>query len=88
MQVGVDNGLESLGLKLKIVIGKINVQVYSKTTNSFTHVLPPTYQPYKSNRNVPKDITLRSQCTCDSDEKYNQDPIECQNYFLDCVAVK
>ena len=42
MQVTNENGLEVLDLKVKIVEGKINVDVYSKTINSFTYVLPST----------------------------------------------
>ena len=40
MQIADETGLEFLDLKLKIVEGKINVDVYSKRTNSFTYVLP------------------------------------------------
>ena len=48
MQVADENGIEFLDLKLKIVEGKINADVYSKPTNSFTHVLPSTCYPYKN----------------------------------------
>lgn len=70
MQVGVDNELEFLSLKRKVVLGKINFHVYSKLNNGLTDVVLPTYQPYKNKRNIPKDITLRSQRIVDSDEKY------------------
>ena len=40
MQAVDKNGLVILNLKLKIVEGKINVDVYSKHTNCFTYVLP------------------------------------------------
>ena len=59
MQVADENGIEFLDLKLKIVEGEINADVYSKPTNSFTHVLPSTCYPYKNIRNVPKGIALR-----------------------------
>ena len=36
----MDDGLEFLDLKLKMVNGKISVDVFSKPTNSFTYVLP------------------------------------------------
>ena len=42
MQVVNENGLEFFDLKLKIVEGKINTDLYSKITNSFTYVLPST----------------------------------------------
>ena len=59
MQVADETGLEFLDLKLKIVKGKINVDVYSKPTNSFTYVLPSTFYPYKNIGSVPKGIALR-----------------------------
>ena len=40
MQAAGDDGLEFLDLKLKMVNGKISVDVFSKPTNSFTYVLP------------------------------------------------
>ena len=48
MQVTDENGHEFSHLKLKIVEGKINVNVYSKPTNSITYVLPSTCYPYKN----------------------------------------
>ena len=48
MQVTDENRLEFLHLKLKIVEEKINVNVYSKPTNSITYVLPSTCYPYKN----------------------------------------
>ena len=59
MQVADENGLEFLGLKLKVVEGKINVDVHFKPTNSFTYVLPSACYPYKNIRNIPKSIALR-----------------------------
>ena len=38
MQAAEDDGLEFLDLKLKMVNGKISVDVFSKPTNSFTYV--------------------------------------------------
>ena len=40
MQLADENGLEFLDINLKIVKGKINIELYSKRTNSFTYVLP------------------------------------------------
>lgn len=54
MQVADENALEFLDLKLKIVEGKIIVDVYSKLTSSFTYVLPSTCDSYKNTRNVRK----------------------------------
>ena len=83
MQVAEENGLEFLYLKLKIVEGKRNVDVYSKPTNSFTYVLPLTCYPYKNIRDVPKGIALRLRHICDTDEKYNQRSSGYQNYLID-----
>ena len=79
MQLADETGLEFLDLKLKIVEGNINVDVYSKPTNSFTYVLPSTRYSYKNIRNVPKGTASRLRHICDTDEKYNQRPSEYQN---------
>ena len=59
MQAAGDDGLELLDLKLKMVNGKISVDVFSKPTNSFTYVLPSTCYPNRNIQNVPKYIALR-----------------------------
>ena len=82
MQVADENELQFLDLKLKIVEGKVNVDVYSKPTNSFTYVLPSTCYPYKNIRNVPKGIALRLRRICDTEEKYNQRSSGYQNYLI------
>ena len=69
-------------LDIKIAKGKVNVDVYSKPTNSFTYVLPSTCYPYKKIRNVSEGISLGLQSICDTDEKHNQCPSEYQNYFI------
>ena len=38
MQAAGDDGLEFLDLKLKMVNGKISVDVFSKPSNNFTYV--------------------------------------------------
>ena len=75
MQAAGDNGLEFLDLKLKIVNGKISVNVFSKPTNSFTY-------PNRNIRNVPKGIALRLRRICDSDEKYDERSEEYQKYLI------
>ena len=72
IQPAGDDGLEFLDLKLKMVNGKISVDVFSKPTNSFTYVLPSTCYPNRNIRNVPKGIALRLRRICDSDEKYEE----------------
>ena len=82
MQAAGDDGLEFLDLKLKMVNGKISVDVFSKPTNSFTYVLPSTCYPNRNIRNVPKGIALRLRRICDSDEKYNERSEEYQKYLI------
>ena len=54
MQVGGDERLEFLDLKLKITYGTISLDVFSKRNNSFTYVLPFTCYPKRKINNVPK----------------------------------
>ena len=82
MQAAGDDGLEFLDLKLKMVNGKISVDVFSKPTNSFTYVLPSTCYPNKNIKNVPKDIALRLRRICDSNEKYDERAEEYQKYLI------
>ena len=44
MEIASENGLEFLDLKLKIVEGKIKVDVHAKPTNSFRLHLAPVTQ--------------------------------------------
>ena len=72
MQAAGDDGLEFLDLKLKMVNGKISVDVFSKPTNSFTYVLPSTSYPKRNIKNVPKGNAVKLRRICDSDEKYDE----------------
>ena len=47
MEIAGENGLEFLHLKLKIAEGKIRVDVYAKSTNSFSCTSPNTCYPKK-----------------------------------------
>ena len=82
MQVADDEGLEFLDLKLKMINGKISVDVFSKPTNSFTYVLPSTCYPKRNIKNVPKGIALRVRRICDTDEKFDQRSEEYQRYLI------
>ena len=82
MQAVGDDGLEFLDLKLKMVNGTISVDVFSKSTNSFTYVLPSTCYPNRNIRNVPKGIDLRLRRICDSDEKYDEQSEEYQKHLI------
>ena len=70
MQAAGDDGLKFLDLKLKMVNGKISVDVLSKPINSFTYVLSSTYYPNRNIKNVPKNIAVGLRRICDSDGKY------------------
>ena len=48
MEIAGDTGLEFLDLKLKISEGKIRVDVYAKSTNSFSYTTPNTCYPKKT----------------------------------------
>ena len=48
---------------------KICVDVYAKSTNSFTYVLPSTCYPKRNTNSIPKSIALKLKRTCDSDKK-------------------
>ena len=79
-----EDSLEFLDLKLKFDIETkhISVDVFSKTTDSFTYVLPSTCFPKSSSENIPKGVALRLRRICDSDEKFNKRSEEYQNYFI------
>ena len=67
MEVAKDS-LEFLDLKLMFdkESKKISVDVFSKTTNSFTYVLPNTCFPKINIENIPKGVALRLRRICDS----------------------
>ena len=82
MQAARDDRLEFLDLKLKMVNGKISVDVLLKPTNSFTYVSSSTCYPNRNIKNVPKGIALRLRRICDSDEKYDERSEEYQKYLI------
>ena len=47
---------------------KISVDVFSKTTKSFTYVLPNTCFPKNNIENIPKGVALRLRRICDPDK--------------------
>ena len=82
MEVTGENGLEFLDLKLKIVEGKIKVDVYAKPTNSFSYTTPSTSYPKNNIRNIPKGIALRLRRICDDDDTFDKRSLEYQNYLI------
>ena len=82
MEIGDENGLEFLDLKLKIEEGKIRVDVYAKPTNSFSYTSPNTCYPNNNISNIPKGIALRLRRICDDDDKFDKRSLEYQNYLI------
>ena len=83
MEIAGDS-LEFLDLKLKFDIETkhISVDVFSKTTTSFTYVLLSTCFRKSSIENIPKGFALCLRRICDADEKFNKRNEEYQNYFI------
>ena len=82
MEIADENGLEFLDLKLKIVEGKIRVDVYAKPTNSFSYTSPNTCYPNKNICNIPKGIALRLKRICYDNETFDKTSLEYQNYLI------
>ena len=82
MQIAENKCLEFLDLLLKFDKNKIEVDVYSKPTNSFTYVLPTTCYPKRNINNIPKGIALRLRRICDSDNKFQERSKEYKNYLI------
>ena len=65
MQIADENDLDFLDFKLKMnENSKITIDPYSKSTNSFTYVMPSTCYPSKIINS--KRIALRLKRICDS----------------------
>ena len=78
-----EDSLEFLDLKLKFHIEtKYISDVFFKTSNSFTYVLPSSCFPKSNIENIPKGVVLHLRRICDSDEKFNKRSEEYQNYFI------
>ena len=60
METATENELEFLALRLKLKgCNKITVDVYSKSTNSFTYIDPKTCYPSRNMNKIPESIALR-----------------------------
>ena len=81
MEITVDTGLEFLDLKLKINEGKIRVDIYAKSTNSFSYTTPNTCYPKKNICNIPRGIAVQLRRICD-DETFEKRSSEYQNYVI------
>ena len=91
MEIATDT-LEFLDLKLKFdkASKQISVDAFAKDAGSFTYGLPSAYFPKNNIENLPKDVALRLRRICDSDEKFEKDSTEYQNYLIarDCKPSK
>ena len=56
--------------------------MFAKHTDSFIYVLPRTCFPENNIENIPKGVALRPRRICDSDEKFEKDSAEYQNYLI------
>ena len=74
--------LKFLDLKLKINEGKIRVDVFAKSTNSFSYTTPNTCYPKNNICNIPRGIALRLRRICDDDETFEKRSSEYQNYLI------
>ena len=71
MHILDENGFKFSDLKLKMnENGKVNVDVFSKPTNSYTYVMPSTYYPSNNFNNVLRRIASKLKRICNSDEKF------------------
>ena len=70
MEIAGDTGLEFLDLKLKINKGKIRVDAFAKSTNSFSYTTPNTCYPRNNICNIPRGVALRLRGICNADETF------------------
>ena len=73
MEITGDTGLEFLDLKRKINEDKIRVDIYDKSTNSFSYSTPNTCYPKNKICNIPRGIALRLREICDDDDDDDED---------------
>ena len=79
MEIAGENGLEFLDLKLKIVRGKIRVDVYANPTNTFSYTSHNTCYPKNNICNITKGTALRLRRICYEDETFDKRSTEYQN---------
>ena len=82
MEIAGDTGLEFLDLKLKFNEGKTRVDVYAKSTNSFSYTTPNICYPKNNICNIPRGIALRLRRICDDDETFEKRSLEYQNCLI------
>ena len=80
MEIAGDTGLEFLDLKLKINEGKIRVDVFAKSTNSFSYTTPNNCYLKNNICNISRGIALQLRRICD--EAFKKRSSEYQNYLI------
>ena len=82
MEIAGDTGSEFLDLKLKINKSKIRVDIYAKSTNSFSYTTSNACYPKNNIFNITRGIALRLRRICDDDETFEEISSEYQNYLI------
>ena len=72
MEIAGDTGLHFLDLKHKINESKMRLDIFAKSTNSFSYTTPNTCHPKNNICNIPKGIALRLRRICDDDETFEK----------------
>ena len=73
-----EKDLEFLDLRIKCVLEKILVDVFAKSTNSFTYVVPSTCYLFKNMNSVPCGIAFELCRICDTNEKFKSRADKCK----------
>ena len=82
MPIAGDTGLECLDLKLKVIKDKIRVDVYPKSTNSYSYTKSNTCYPKNNICNILRGIALRPTRICDDDETFDKRSSKYHNYLI------
>ena len=82
MEIASDTGLEFIDLKLKIVEGKIRVDLFAKPNNGFSCTTPNTCCPKKNIWNILKGIILRLRRICNDDVTFDKRSLKYQDYVI------
>ena len=82
MEIAGYTGLQFLDLKLEINEGKIRVDVYAKSINSFSYTTPSTCYPRNNICTIPRCITLRLKRICDDNETFEEKSSDYQNHLI------
>ena len=85
MEIVGNTCLEFLDLKLNE--GKIRVDIYVKSTNSFSYTTPNTNYPKNNICNITRGIDLRLRRICDDDKTFEKRQSDYQKQSIHCNIV-